>query len=182
MATPPRSAAGITLLELLVSVAIVATLAAVAVPQVIAVRDAARSTIAQGKLRESLLVAVTRSTMTRTESVICPSAGQACVATHDWTHGWIVFMDLDGDRIRDLEERLLMRVGPAGGGVSIISSAGRTRIVVQPNGSTSGSNATFTFCDARGAKKAVAQVLASDARLRSAPASGANAAACMKKR
>ena len=46
------------------------------------------------------------------------------------------------------------------------STAGRTRLVFQPNGGNAGSNVTFTLCDGRGAATATTLVLANDGRLR----------------
>ena len=176
---PDRRAAGVTLLELLVATGIVALLAAFAIPRWQAAREAMRSGVAQAAFRDSLLVGVRRATVSGTEVVLCPSVADACLSTNDWRRGWIVFSDTDGDRLRDLEEPLLKRVPAAGGDVRIRSSAGRTRVVLQPNGGNSGSNATFTFCDARGPKHAMSFVLANDGRARSGPAAPADAAACM---
>jgi type IV fimbrial biogenesis protein FimT len=178
-ALPRPQASGVTLLELLIAVGVVAVLAAVAIPQVRSAREAMRSGVAQAAFRDSLLVGVRRAAVHGSEVVLCPALAHGCLPTNVWTRGWIVFADGDGDRVRDLGEPVLKRVPAAGGGVRIRSSAGRTRIVLQPNGGNSGSNATFTFCDARGPEKAVSLVLANDGRLRSGPATPADATACL---
>ena len=180
MRAPPRPFdSGITLLELLIAVGVIALLAALAIPQFRSAREAMRSGVAQSEFRDALLIGLRRAAVTGSEVVMCPALAHGCLPTNQWTQGWIVFVDGDGDRVRDLEEPLLKRGAAPGGGVRIRSSTGRTRIVLQPNGGNSGSNATFTFCDARGAENAVSLVLANDGRLRSGPAAPADAAACL---
>jgi type IV fimbrial biogenesis protein FimT len=108
-----RRVGGATLLEVSVVVAAVATLAAFAVPRFDAAREAARSSAAHQALLASLMAAPTHAASTGAEVVVCPGTPTGCAGTHDWSGGWIVFADLDGDRIRDsASETLVHRAGP----------------------------------------------------------------------
>lgn len=63
--------------------------------------------------------------------------------------------------------------------VRLVSTLGRTRIHFQPNGNTTGSNVTFTFCDGRGPAKAIAYAMGNNGYLHKITPEKANvAAAC----
>ncbi|WP_197427174.1 GspH/FimT family protein [Noviluteimonas gilva] len=175
-----RRVRGVTLIEASIVVAAVATLAALAVPRLGAAREAARSNAAHQALLASLMVAPTHAASTGAEVVVCPGTPTGCAGTHDWSGGWIVFADRDGDRVRDpASETLIHRAGPAGGRAHLRTTAGRTRLVFQPDGSASGSNVTFTLCDGRGPQRAVALVMNNTGALRATTATAAQAQACM---
>jgi type IV fimbrial biogenesis protein FimT len=63
--------------------------------------------------------------------------------------------------------------------VHLRSTAGRTRLVYQPNGGNAGSKVTFTLCDGRGAARAATLVLANDGRLRGGTPTASAAQACV---
>ena len=179
MTFPFRPAAGVTLIELTIAVAIAATLAALAVPRFQAAREAARSGAGHQELLASLMAASSHAAATGAHVVLCPGAAQACRATHDWSHGWVVFADLDRNREHGPHETLLKRVAPLGGRAHLRSTPGRTRIVFQPNGNAAGSNVTFTLCDGRGEARAVSLVMNNAGHLRAAAPDRASASNCM---
>ena len=171
---------GFTLIEALLAMVTVSILLCVAVPAWSSAREAAYSGATQMVLLESILGAVSHSALTGSEVVLCPGdeAG-GCRGSIDWSRGWIVYADINGDRTRDANETLL-KVAPAlGGKVHLRSSPGRTRLVFQPNGGNAGSNVTFTLCDGRGIGRAITLVLANNGRLRSGIPTEAAALACM---
>ena len=175
----PRTAQGFTLLEALIAMTVVALLACVAVPAWSSAREAAHSSSAQAALLESLLGAISHAALTGSEVVLCPGDAGGCRATTDWSHGWIAFADIDGDRVRDSSDTLLKTIGPLGGKVHLRSTSGRMRLVFQPNGGNMGSNVTFALCDGRGPAKAATLVMANDGRLRTGSPTAQAAAACM---
>ena len=170
---------GFTLLEAVIATAVVTILACIAVPAWSNAREAAQNGSAQAALLETLLGAIGHAALTGTEVVLCPGDTAGCRATPDWSHGWIAFADIDGDRRRDPSDTLLKTVAPLGGRVHLRTTAGRTRLLFQPSGGNAGSNATFTLCDGRGAAKAVTLVMANDGRLRSGHPTPAAAADCL---
>ena len=109
----------------------------------------------------------------------CPASGRSCLATNDWSGGWVVFDDVDADRRVGAAERVVKSVAAPGGNVRLRTSAGRIRLVFQPNGGNSGSNATFVLCDGRGPDKAVAIVLSNEGRIRTAKPAAADAQNCV---
>lgn len=174
-----RTPYGFTLLEALIAMGVVAILACVAVPAWSSAREAAHNGSARAALLETLLGAISHAALTGSEVVLCPGNAGGCRPTTDWSHGWIAFADIDGDRVRDPSDTLLEMVAPLGGKVHLRSTSGRTRMVFQPNGGNVGSNVTFTLCDGRGPTKAATLVLANDGRLRAGSPTAQAAAACM---
>ena len=158
---------GFTLMEALVVMALTATLLALAVPAWSHARAAAISGAVRVELAASLLDAVNHAANAGSEVVVCPvSAAGQCAATTSWDAGWLAFADINGNRLKDGNETLLIRAAPIARSIHLQSSVGRTRVVFQPNGSNAGSNVTFTLCDSRGVEYATALILSNAGRLR----------------
>lgn len=170
-----KAQAGLTLIELLVTVAVAGVLFGVAVPAFSGGLEAARAGEARGALLESLMTASNHAAIAGVRGVLCPSRdGLACEDTADWSQGWIVFLDPNASRELEGGERVL-RVQPAlSGRVRLRTTVGRTRIVFQGNGGNAGSNATFTLCDGRGRARARALIMANAGTLRDGAASQEN--------
>jgi type IV fimbrial biogenesis protein FimT len=178
-ATTPRRIRGITLIETLFTLALVATLLAIAVPAFGTLIARNESDVSRGAfvtaLETARLFAITRSR----HVVVCPSADQQyCGRTTEWQHGWIVFIDADHDGARDDGEDLLSVAQAEPAGVAIVSSAGRRRVDFHPDGGSPGSNATFTICDTNGAASAQAIVVNNAGRTRTGEATKGGAIAC----
>lgn len=177
-----KTSRGFTLIELMIVLVIATVLFGVAVPAVSSSLEAARSFDARSSLLASLSTASNRAAVTGTRAVLCPSPnGGRCVDSVDWSQGWIVFLDADGDREVDSDERVLQQTGALAGKVRLHSTVGRTRIVFQGNGGNAGSNVTFTLCDGRGGTQARSLILNNQGRLREAVADAAEiAATCLR--
>jgi len=178
-ATTPRRIRGITLIETMLALALVAILLATAAPAFGTLIARNESDVSRGSLVTALetarILAVSRSG----HVVVCPSADQQyCGRTTEWQHGWIVFIDTDHDGARSESEDLLSATQAGPDGVAILSGAGRKRIDFHADGSSPGSNATFTICDARGVQAAQAIVINNAGRLRTGQPTPAAAAAC----
>jgi type IV fimbrial biogenesis protein FimT len=176
-----RKTHGFTALEMLAALAIAAALAGIAVPAYSHVAAAARSESARSDLFESLATALRHSMVVNAEVVACASRdGSTCTGGTDWTPGWIVFTDRDPDRIPGPGEAIIRRYAELKGGVHLRSTAGRRKIVFQPQGGASaGSNVTFTLCDDRGVSKAISLVLDNAGRLRTGHPTTSAAIACL---
>ena len=173
-----RIPAGFTLLELVVVLVIVAALVGAASTAVGDGLEAARAADARARLLASLSLAAHRAALTGYHGVACSSVdGASCAGSVDWTSGWIVFVDADGDGVRDAGEAQLAAVPALAGQVRLRSTVGRTRVVFQGNGGNAGSNVTYTMCDGRGPAQARALVISNTGRMRDAPADAASAAA-----
>jgi type IV fimbrial biogenesis protein FimT len=167
--------AGLTLVELMFAVAIVAVLASIASTSVFAAVHAARGSDGLAHLVAALARARDVATNTEVEVVLCPSTdGQMCAEGYHWESGWIAFQATHSGSDRQPEGRIVLRQGPLPPKVHLITTQGRTRIKFLANGGNVGSNATFTFCDGRGARSASAYALSNAGNLRAVPAESGN--------
>jgi len=156
----PRRLNGFTLIEALAVMAIAAILLAVAIPAWSHAKAAANAGSVRANLATSLLDAVRHSAIAGSEVVVCPVAASGqCSGSTNWDGGWMAFADINGDRMPGAGETRLggSRVLPAG--THLRTTAGRTKLVFQPNGGSAGSNVTFTLCDSRGVTSATTLVL-----------------------
>jgi len=165
---------GFTLIELMIVLVVAVILFGVALPALSGGLEAARSVDARSNLLSSLTTASSKAALTGARAVLCPSAdGSHCIDSADWSQGWIVFLDTDGDREVGSGEHILQQTEALAGKVRLRSTVGRTRIVFQGNGGNAGSNVTFTLCDGRGTTQARALILNNQGRLREASATAA---------
>jgi type IV fimbrial biogenesis protein FimT len=177
--TTPRRIRGITLIETLMALAIVAILLATAAPAFGTLIARNGSDVSRGSIVTALETARLFAVSGSRHVVVCPSADQQyCGRTSEWQHGSIVFIDADRDGTRGADEEILSVTQAEPAGVAIVSSSGRRRVDYHPDGSSPGSNATFTICDTRGADAAQAVVVNNAGRVRTGKATPAAANAC----
>ena len=158
---------GVTALELMVVMAIVAILLSTAVPAVKNYTWNLRLRTAMDTLQTDLNLARAHAISHNAEMIICPaSGGHDCSGSSQWQQGWIVFPDLHTDRRRQAREPLVKNAG-AVEFLDISSSRSRSYLRFYPNGSAPGSNVSISFCDKRGAEFAGKIVVSNTGRIRS---------------
>jgi len=138
------------MLELLVTLAVLAVLLAVGTPAYRNFSLNLRLEAATSRLVSDLRFARQAAVDGGGRVALCPGdARSGCRATPDWQFGWILFRDENGDRAWQADEELL-RASPLLQGITARASAARRVLSFFPNGSAPGSNVTVWFCDARG--------------------------------
>ncbi|WP_336368339.1 GspH/FimT family pseudopilin [Marinobacter sp. C2H3] len=166
-----RRHAGFTMIELLVTIIVLAIVASYALPSF-------EQTVLNNRLTSqvndvSSLVAYARSEASKLDAgviTVCSSSDSAsCSGSSSWEQGWIVFRDIDGDRVVDAgTDRLLKVSGPLSGGntlrISGLTSDGGGYAQFASNGfpipsATGAAAGTLTVCDSRGASEAKAVVI-----------------------
>jgi type IV fimbrial biogenesis protein FimT len=154
-----RTCHGITLIELICAVGVLAIVTAVALPGFYALRDDTGRTTAVNAFLHSLLLARSEALKRGSVVTLCASvdAQQCSGRAAEWHLGWIVFAndDFDSPPQRDLEEPLiLVHSGWPGGTISSNRASFSLR-------STANAviNGTMVFCDSRGSTHARALII-----------------------
>jgi type IV fimbrial biogenesis protein FimT len=157
-----RAQAGFTLLELMVVVAIVGLLMAVAVPAMGDFIRNGRITAAANDVMAALHFTRSEAIKRRQPVTLCTSANAlnadgsantvdpACAASEFLT-GWIVFVDLNQDGVRDAGDTVLLNHGPMNADITAASEVDPFRVTYLLNGFALNTNgARLALCDARG--------------------------------
>ncbi len=178
-----RYSSGVTLVELLAVLAILALILGIAAPGLrdMAERSRARSTSLA--LFSTLQFARAAAANSGLQIVICKSPnGYSCTAGGDWGQGWMVFEDVlgtrtchdsTGDGICDGSTGRILRWEP---GVSaatlklINNSNVATAVRFNPDGSSPGSNGRFTVCSTLTGRAYTGLVISNVGRVRLATA------------
>ena len=142
-----RLSKGFTLIEFVIALSIVAILAGVAIPSYS--KFVAKSE--QATMMSNFMLAINKgkqfSQLYRKRIALCPSADlQQCTGGLEWQNGYLVFVDLNEDRILDANEKVLKALKENASHVKIQTSVGRKKLSYYPWGESPGSNATVRFC------------------------------------
>lgn len=168
---------GYTLFEQMVVIALVATLACLAVPALGGLVARSQLLAAQSDLLAALQQARGLAVHNRQRAMLCPTRnGLQCSDELHWEGGWLVGYyrvdradQLDGPPVHIVEGR---------GQLTILSTVGRRRIRFQADGSAGGSNATFTLCRRGRVENALAITVANSGRIYATKATSDQAQSC----
>ncbi len=169
---------GFTLIELMITLAVIAIVATIAVPAMSDMITRSRTTAAFNELQGLISYARSESAKTPGSSILlCASAnGTGCANNEDWKVGWLIARDVNGDGDVDASDDAVLKViGPLANGLSLtVKSAANpsfnTKAVsLTRNGAPAGGNQlTFKLCDAFGASEARGIIMAVSGQVRSA--------------
>jgi type IV fimbrial biogenesis protein FimT len=143
-----RKDAGFTLIEALVVLAVVSLLVTIALPAFQGSLLRTRAIGTMHLLSTDLAVARSAAIQRRQAVIACPRAtDNRCSEVGDWSGGWVVFMDPDGNRQPDRPGEIL-RVSQASGTLRLPSS--RRFVRYQADGRSAGTNLTIHVCSRHG--------------------------------
>ncbi len=126
---------GFTLVELMVTIAVVAILAAIAVPSFRSVINSSRLTSHANELVASLQLARSEAIKRNTRVSVCGSAdGATCGG--GWSNNWLTVIEADGSVLRSSAVK-----------APVVATSGVGRITFRADGlSSSAINSTITVC------------------------------------
>jgi type IV fimbrial biogenesis protein FimT len=168
-----------TLIEQIMVLALMAVLAGIAVPPLRSLMNRNVLQVAQTDFIAALQHARQTAIISGKRTLFCPTRdGGSCSDDARWDNGWLLGRDANAD---DQPDKGPLYTGPGYGGKLIVrSSAGRHLVRFHPDGSASGSNITFVFCQAHDPVHALSVFVSNSGRIRGAPASTEQAAACVQ--
>ena len=140
---------GFTIIELMITVALIAVIAGIGIPSFRDVIAKNRVVSSINEFHQGLRLARSEAVKRNDTIVFCASSDQAtCSGT--WGNGWLIYHDADGDNTVDANE--VVRVGDAvSGGFSLTFTGNTTSISFLARGLVSdGVNGTFKLCDSEG--------------------------------
>jgi type IV fimbrial biogenesis protein FimT len=139
-------AAGVTLPELLIALAVMAVLATGGFPRLAYYVQEHRMAVAVNRFVLALQLARSEAVKRGRRIVLCPAATDGhCANRARWENGWLLFAS--ENRERESEEPLIRSAPPLAEFIGMRSGNNRKRIVYQTDGSSGGTNSSFTFCD-----------------------------------
>ena len=171
-----RIQAGISLVEQVMVVAIVAVLACIAVPSLGNLMQGHRLRATQFTYLATLRYARNMAVEENSRILFCPSTdGRHCKDAADWTRGWLIARDHDRDGQPDGPP---LRTGRVPRQLTVQGTAGRKQVRFLPDGTALGSNLSLLFCIRGDERQALRVVVSNAGRVRGATATPEQAAAC----
>jgi type IV fimbrial biogenesis protein FimT len=160
-----KRANGLTLIEMLATVSVIAILGALAGPSFHNLTLDSERTATVNNFFHALFLARSEAIKRGQVVTVCKSAdGSTCLRSGEWTSGWIVFVNIDHDEqpVRDADEPILhVYAGWNRGQITSNRPAYSFRPYVQGV-----VNGTIVFCDSRGSSQARAIIISHTGRPR----------------
>lgn len=125
MRQPIRRGAGFTLVELMVTIVVLAILLAIGIPAFASLIASNRLTSATNELMAALQTARTEALRRNARVTVCPAAPTANGCSGAWRDGWIAFVDPSAGNAPSPENAadILFRGGPLPTGIVAVANA-----------------------------------------------------------
>ncbi len=167
----PCSGGGFGLIESMTTLLVAAILAAACIPSFQALTRRQQEQATSNLLSSFLASARSTAVTFHRRTVVCPWDGDmGCRDDSDWTRGWLMFYDPDGNRSPDQPDDILRtEVPPEASSLTVHSSQWRPRAVFTPGGMAWGSNLTIMICRERQSVRQIIVNMAGRTRSEAAP-------------
>ena len=142
-----QEARGVTLIELLVAVAVMAVLLGIGVPSFQRLQQSMHATTTFHLVTTSMALARMTAVKHHAPVSICPSRdGRYCRDDTVWDDGWIVYADPGRAKQPESVDAVLHRFDRVGPGLTLRSTSRRTLVRFQRSGMAHGSNVSVRLC------------------------------------
>lgn len=151
-----RTFHGLTLVELIVTIAVFAIVLTVGVPSFLELVQNGRLRSANQAMTASLWLARSEAIKRGFRVALCPSLdGLQCSTGASWEQGWIIFEDRNNNNQMDVNEQLLQSSAASEGLTMSASAALANSIAFTPagrpmDGTGNSQSGAIVFCDSRG--------------------------------
>jgi type IV fimbrial biogenesis protein FimT len=129
---PPRSGRGFTLIELVVTIAVVAILTMIALPNFADTIRSNRATTIANEFNTALAVARSEAVKRNRDVRFCASDGATCTGT--WAGGWLTWVDANGNNAPSADEIVSYASGPTAAAFPITEAASATQVTFTSRG------------------------------------------------
>jgi len=148
---------GMTLVELMVTVAILGIVMVIGVPSFRGIVDRNRIAAHTNDFLSALYLARSEAIMRGRRVVLCKSNnGTACATSGNWEQGWIVFVDADGTNTVTTGDTVLRVHGQLESGDTLVGNTNvNTYISYAPSGYLLSLVGTLSVCSSSSAKNAI---------------------------
>ena len=162
MPASPARQTGVTLIEMVITMAILIMLVSVGLPSFTSLAERLRTQTALHSLSTHFAAARMAAVSHRIPVSVCPSNGLArCRSDGVWSDGWLIYRNPDSARQPSSPGDVLrVEQGAVHPSLRFVSGTGRPQIRFLPDGRSAGSNLTVTLC--RG-ERALGQVVVNNA-------------------
>lgn len=166
----PIKQRGFTLIELMITLTIAVILISTTAPSLMSSYQNNKMVSLHNDLLSDLALARSTAVTRGNSATLCASntSGSQCVNNStNWSHGWLVFNDIDNDGVVDITETVLTAKGKPNQ-IDVITSA--DRISFGSDGTALGFSGEFAFCDSRGESAKRGLIVSNSGRSRVAEA------------
>ncbi|MDO4708340.1 MAG: GspH/FimT family pseudopilin [Pseudomonadota bacterium] len=137
---------GMTLIEMVTVLVLLGIIMGAAMPGMRALINAQRVRSSVHALSTDFALARMTAVARSRTVVVCPASGGRCADDGDWSLGWMVFVDTDGNNHPGHEGEIIAMRQPGSDNLVIRSTRGRPRLRYLPTGASHGSNLTVNIC------------------------------------
>lgn len=140
---------GFTLIEVLITSALIVIVMAVGVPSMSEFIKNDRLATQINTLVGHLALARSSAVSRHQQVIVCASNDQATCSSADWADGWIVFVDVDASGAFSAGDELLRAQEALSGNNTLVSTTGAV-VTYDNRGFAPASTGSFALCDDRG--------------------------------
>lgn len=143
-----RSNSGITLIEILITMTIATVLMSIAIPSYKSLTSYNRIVSQTNSLVAAIHLARSEAIKRGVPVTVCKRINGQCDRTEaGWQAGWLVFMDANGNGLRNSGDTIIKQVDALSGSMTISGSSGaENRITFSRFGAAPGHTGTLTLC------------------------------------